>query len=112
MTTIRQRFPNFICDGMPYGPDEERYRHTFETLDEFFEIDWVQHWIERGFTEWCVVGGDDIDNREMLFAVDTEEPEPMWFVTGWIVDGQLDLPTYDNFNEFCIDKTGRGADEE
>ncbi len=52
-TIIRHRFPNFVCDGRPLGPEIELYMHTIYTLEDFYELEWVKEIMSSpDFVKW------------------------------------------------------------
>ena len=92
---LRRRFPNFVCDGMPLGPDEAAYLSEVNSTEEFLELEWVK---ERYFKEWRVskhkgttIGSYDI-GRDMLMGIDEEGRH--WAIA-WILEGELDLPEWE-----------------
>jgi len=50
---IRRRFPNFVCDGRPLGPEPELYVHTIILEEDFYNLDWVREISEDpDFIKW------------------------------------------------------------
>lgn len=112
MIVIRRRFPNFVCDGRPYGYDEEKYLHRLQSTEEFFEIDWVKElWLDQNsLVEFCVVGKEEYDPADRLFAVIPDgSTNPEWHVIGWVVEGSLDFATYVDFEDLTKSKFGAVA---
>jgi len=82
---IRRRFPNFICDGMPLGPEEEKYRHEINSTEEFFEIDWVKEKMEnKDFKEWKLSS-----EKQLILG---QYSDGSWNVFAYLLEGELDLP--------------------
>lgn len=87
---LRRRFPNYICDGMPLGPNEEAYLSEINSTEEFFELEWVKKdcdWIEK----WRVSKGI-VKDKDLLMGIDKEGQH--WAIA-YIFEGELDLPEWE-----------------
>jgi len=52
---IRRRFPNFVCDGRPLGPEPELYLHSIIIEEDFYTLDWVKEIMsDPNFKSWFV----------------------------------------------------------
>lgn len=89
---IRQRFPNFVCDGRPLGNDNEAYMSRIDTSDEFFELDWVKEKSKMGCVGWFI--SDD----EYIMAVYREDDGTGSCLCHALLEGGvLDIDKQDNW---------------
>jgi len=88
---LRRRFPRYICDGKPLGDDEEAYISRINTMEEFFDLEWVikgYEWVK----EWRVYKAyEKHTDKDMLMAID-QEGKP-WAIA-YIIEGELNFPEW------------------
>jgi len=84
---IRQRFPNFVCDGMPLGPDTEAYYSRIDTTDEFFELDWVKE-------KQSVIAGWFISDTFICAVYEGAGGLGTWAVHAILESGTLDIISF------------------
>ena len=88
---IRRRFPNFICDGKPLGPEDSLYLHELDSTEDFFEIDWVKEKEQQGITSWSIVTSTRKSGRTYIIG---NYGDGEYYAFAWIVEGELDLPEF------------------
>ena len=89
MITIRRRFPNFVCDGMPLGPDESAYLHSFEKPEEFFELEWVKEMPH--IVHWYL--SEEVGGSRLVMG---KEEDGTYWAFAWLLEGEPFLPVEAN----------------
>lgn len=87
---IRQRFPNFVCDGAPLGPPgSEAYYSRFDKTEDFYELDWVKNKNTIGCIGW-------FSSNEYIMAV-YEDPDGFgtYACHAILEEGKLDMDEFD-----------------
>jgi hypothetical protein len=95
MIKTRRRFPNFVCDGFPLGPPGDPvYYDTFETTDDFYNLEWVKEKHEGFDIRGWFINKDGYMGT-CLYAVYAEEDGTgTYFCHAILEEGEMDLPEY------------------
>lgn len=90
MNKVKQRFPNFV-----YVPLEEWVESEFNTLEEFYNIDWIKKWSsDPRFHRFSVRKAQSHFREFSLELMAEQNGGKDFYFIGRIVNSDIDLPTW------------------